>query len=293
MECDTGVVRRERAVELAEWVLHGLDRGQDEWPLSLVRELYVFGSFSRGATEPHDLDVDVEHEVDRRWSVHFADCLAYGRDHFSLMKRPLTGGKRGCQFTFNFRDRADFSMTLLWRRGDSLATALRRLHSLQPDRSAGRASRDAMLPQFEGPDQWIPRPIRHALSETVTSGAITIERLVLADGDVRSSRAREHLAGRWVASSPLHRAARAVVADWERRGIDPRCGHLHGADIHDKDTPYFAGFGWRYFASIPACLTRYGGVEWLEVIHPAKTKPLNVLRITPGDRRLLEHDSWS
>ncbi len=280
-------------MELAEWVLHGLDQGQDEWPLSLVRELYVFGSFSRGAIEPHDLDLDVEHEVDRRWSVHFADCLAYGRDHFNLMKRPLTGGKRGCQFTFNFRDRADFSMTLLWRKGDSLATALRRLHSIQPDPSAGRATRHAMLPQFEGLDHQIPRPIRHALSEMVTSGAITIERLVLEDSDVRSSLAREHLAGRWMASSPLYRAARAVVADWEQRGIDPTCGHLHGADIHDKDTPYFAGFSWRYFTSIPACLTRYGGVEWLEVIHPTKTRPLHALRIMPGDRQLFEHDSWS
>jgi hypothetical protein len=87
-----------------------------------------------------------------------------------------------------------------------------------------------MLPQFEGLDQQIPRPIRKALSEAVTSGAITIEHLVLPAGEVGSSLAREHLADRWTASSPLHRAARAVVADWERRGIDPRCGHLHGAD---------------------------------------------------------------
>ena len=49
------VVRRERALQLAERVLQGLDEGQGEWPLSLVRELYVFGSFARGATEPHDL----------------------------------------------------------------------------------------------------------------------------------------------------------------------------------------------------------------------------------------------
>jgi predicted nucleotidyltransferase len=109
MECGTGVVRQERAMELAERVLHGLGQGHDEWPLSLIRELCVFGSFSRGATEPHDLDLDVEHEVDQRWAVHFADCLAYGRDHFSLMKRPLTGGKRGCQFTFNHVMSADLA----------------------------------------------------------------------------------------------------------------------------------------------------------------------------------------
>jgi len=102
---------------------------------------------------------------------------------------------------------------------------------------------------------------RRALSEAVSTGTITLEQVVLADGEVTSLPAREHIAGRWVPPSPLYWAASAVVADWERRGIDPCHGHLNGADIHDRDTPYFAGFGWRHFTSIPACLTKYGGVE--------------------------------
>lgn len=285
-------MQRTRATELLEHVLHALDAGQAEWPLSLVKELHVFGSFARGATEPHDVDIDVEHEIDDEWAAHFAGCLAYGRDHYSLMKRPLTGGKRGCQFTFNFRDRADFGMTLLWQRGDSLPVGIGRLHAIQPDPSAGRAERDAMLPQFESLDAWIPRPIREALSTAVLGGAVTIEHRVLEDGTVTSARAREHLADRWLPSSPLYRAASAVVADWERRGIDPGQGHLHGADIRDKDAPYFAGFSWRYFRFIPACLTEYGGLEWLEVIHPTRTKPLYALRILPGDRQLRERVSW-
>ena len=292
-ERDTVVVRRERALQLAERVLQGLDEGQGEWPLSLVKELYVFGSFARGATEPHDVDIDVEHDIDQRWAVHFATCLAYGRDHFSLMKRPLTGGKRGCQFTFNFRSDADFAMKLLWRRGDPLAAALKRLHAIQPDPSEGRAPRDAMLAQFDGLDRWIPRPIREALSAAASGGAITVQRVVLADGEVTDARARAHLAGRWIPSSPLYRAAQAVVAGWERRGIDPHHGHLHGADIDDTGTAYYAGFGWRYFASIRACLTEHGGVEWLEVVHPTRTRPLDALRIIPRDRELLERAAWS
>jgi hypothetical protein len=155
-------------------------------------------------------------------------------------KRPLTSGKRGCQFTFNFRDRADFGMILLWQRGDSLPVARERLHAIQPGPSAGRAERDAMLPQFEKLDAWIPRPIREALSTALLGGALTIEHRVLQEGTVTSTRAREHLADLWLPSSPLYRAASAVVADWEQRGIDPGQGHLHGADIRDKDTPYFA-----------------------------------------------------
>jgi hypothetical protein len=62
----------------------------------------------------------------------------------------LTDGKRGCQF--NFLDRADFDMTLLWRRDDTLQTALERLNAIQADPAAGRASRDAMLPSSK---DWI------------------------------------------------------------------------------------------------------------------------------------------
>lgn len=290
--CDTHVVKRERAVELVEHVLRALDERRTEWPLSLVTELYVFGSFARGAIEPHDVDIDVEFEIDERWAAHFAGCLAYGRNPHSPMKRALAGGLRGCQFEFNFRDRADFELTLLWSREATLRTALERVHLIQPDPAAGRAGRDSMLPQFEGIDQWVPRPIRETLAEASSGGAITVERCVLADGGVTSVAAREHLAYRWTLSSPLYRAASAVIADWETRGIDPGQAHLHGIDIGDKETPYFAGFGWRYFRSVPACLTEYRGVEWLEVVRPTRTRPLDALRILPRDRQLLERASW-
>jgi hypothetical protein len=150
-----------------------------------------------------------------------------------------------------------------------------------------------MLPEFEGIDQWIPRAIREVLSSAVTSGAITIERRVLADGSVVSPDTRRHIADRWSMASPLYRAGSAVVADWEQRGLDPGQGHLHGMDVRDKDTPYFAGFGLRYFGAIQNCLTRYGGVEWLEVVHPTRTRPLETLRIVPRDCQLLDQAEWA
>ena len=290
---DTPTVKRERAVDLVEHVLRALDEGRSEWPLSLVTDLYVFGSFARGAIEPHDVDIDVEFKIDDRWAVHFAGCLAYGRDPHSPMRRALTGGRRGCQFEFNFRDRADFDMTLLWNRDGTLPTALDRVHLIQPDPAAGRADRDSMLPQFEGIDRWVPRAIREVLAEASSTGAITIERCLLDDGDVTSAVAREHLEYRWISSSPLYRAASAVIADWEKRGIDPGHAHLHGTDIGAKETSYFAGFDWRYFRSIPACLTEYCGVEWLEVVRPTRTRRLDALRILPRDRQLLERLRWT
>lgn len=291
--CDTDIVNRERATVLVEHMLRALDDSQAEWPLSLITDVYIFGSFARGALEPHDVDVDIEFEPDLEWGAHFAGCLAYGRDPFSVFKRSLTGGKRGCQFQFNYRDRADFKMTLLWRRGGTLQTALERLHAIQADPAAGRAERDAMLPEFDGLDQWIPLALREGLVDAVGSGAITMERLVLTDGVVISEQAHQHLLHRWQPTSPLYRAASAVIADWERRSIDPGQGHLHGSDIRDRDTPYFAGFGLRHFKAIPRCLTEFAGREWIEVVHPTRTRPLDTLRILPGDRQLLKQVRWS
>lgn len=285
-------MKREQAVELAEHLLRNLHAGQYEWPLSLLTEVYVFGSFARGAVAPHDLDVDVEYKRDDRWTEHFVSSLPYGRDPHSPMRSMLTTGKRGYQFQFEFRERADFEMTLLWQKGDSLATALDRLHAIQADETAGRAPRDSMLPEFEGIDDWIPRPYREALCSAVSDKAITLERVLLPDSQVSSQVAVEHLAYRWKPSSPLYRAAMAVVSHWEREGIDPGRCHLHGVDIRDRETPYFAGFGMRYLRSIPACLTEFGGEEWIEVVHPTRTQPLDCLRIVPSDKKKLDHAIW-
>ena len=43
-------VKRQRATELAGQLLSALDGGQQDWPVSLVTEVYVFGSYARGAT---------------------------------------------------------------------------------------------------------------------------------------------------------------------------------------------------------------------------------------------------
>jgi hypothetical protein len=274
-------VKRKRTVELAEHLLWNLDAGQREWPLSLLTEVYVFGSFARGALAPHDLDVDVEYKGDERRTKHFVASLTDGRDLYSPMRSMLTTGKRGYQFKFEFHERADFEMTLLWQKGDSLATAMKHLHTIQADETAGRAPRDSMLPEFEGIDDWIPRPYREVLCAAVSDRAIKLERVLLPDRQVSSHAAAEHLTHRRKPSSPLYRAALAVASHWEREGIDPGHCDLHGADIRDRETPYFAGFDLRHFTSIPDCLTELGGEEWIEVVHPTRTRPLDCLRIVP------------
>lgn len=283
---------RKRAIDLAEHLLRNLDAGHLQWPLSIITEAYVFGSFSRGALTPKDLDINLEYARDQQWRTHFVGLLGSGRDPYAILRKTLTTGRRGYQFTFDFRRHADFEMTLLWRRGDSLEAALGRLHAIKADPAAGRAPRDAMLPPFEGIDEWVPRPYREALSSATDDGRIRIERILLPGVPAASIVAVEHISSRWSQTSPLHRAALAVAGYWEEHGVDVGQCHLHGADIRDRETPYFASFGWRYFRSIPRCLTKYHGSEWLEVVHPTKTRPLDCLRIVPLDKEKLAAASW-
>jgi Nucleotidyltransferase domain len=286
-------VRRQRATQLAEQLLTTLDAGREDWPLNLVTEVYVFGSYARGATDPKDLDLDVEiNRQDDGWLSHFSVCLSYGRDPYSIIRRALVGASRSYQFLFEAHDRVDFPLTLLWRHGDPLSTAVERLHAIQVDDNAGRAPRDAMLPQFEGLDRWIPRSYRERLAMAVDAGAIIVERLHLPDAAVADPAAQEHIAQRWAPTSPLYRAGHAVLGHFEQRGIELGQVHVHGRDVAGPDTLYFAGFSLRYFPSIAACLTEYRGIEWIEVVHPTRALPLHALRIKPANVDLLTTITW-
>ena len=57
-----------------------------------------------------------------------------------------------------------------------------------------------------------------------------------------------------------------------------------------RTTPGSAGGN---FTSIRARLTEYGGVEWQEVVHPTRTRPLDALRMIPCDHELLARATWS
>jgi len=145
-------MERTRAAALTEDVLTRLVELQDEWPLNLVTAVYVYGSFARGAPQPHDVDLDVEFDQsDERWISTVIRSLTNGRDPAVEFRKLLVGRKRGVEFAFNNREEADYD-TLLWQRGEDLETGLARVRAIQPDPSAGRAQRDAMLPEFEGLD---------------------------------------------------------------------------------------------------------------------------------------------
>ncbi|MFJ8085290.1 nucleotidyltransferase domain-containing protein [Streptomyces sp. NPDC096205] len=161
-------MKRARAVELVEAMLHQLD-SCDDWPLSLVQQVWLFGSFARGAAEPHDVDVAVQFEPDERMNEVVVQYLLSGRGNpYAPLRRALAGSSRGLQFQFDNSVREQLQaegtvMLPLWRRGDMLDEALAVLHGILEDPLAGRAERHDMIDAFEGLDRYIPRPVRAEL----------------------------------------------------------------------------------------------------------------------------------
>ncbi|MGW0549972.1 nucleotidyltransferase domain-containing protein [Streptomyces altiplanensis] len=117
-------MKRERATRLLADMITRLEDGA--WPLGLVEEVYVFGSYARGALEPNDVDVVIEHGTDKRWLGELLDASINGRDAYVGMRQALRGRTRG--ISFQFRGVAD-----CWTRASSCSC------------SGGKASRSPRL----------------------------------------------------------------------------------------------------------------------------------------------------
>ncbi|MEV0281315.1 nucleotidyltransferase domain-containing protein [Streptomyces sp. NPDC050610] len=283
-------MKRERATTLLNDMLDRLEQGG--WPLDLVDEILVFGSYARGALNPSDVDLVVEHRRDDRLVSEFVHALSYGRDPSASMKRALKGNSRGLQIHFGERKTLEaegFELTLLWTRGEPVDAARTRLAAITPDPEAGRAPRDHMIEAFDGIDRWVPRPVRVDLTDLVDRKAATIRQLQLPDAEPAHPAALETLT-RWSETSPLRRAAAAVLAHLEATARPLDSVYLHGEPVigsRYSGTTWQTGvgFGWSHHRSILHHLQ--GGVDWFEIIRPTRTQPLHTLHITAQDRSAL------
>ncbi|MFE7272420.1 nucleotidyltransferase domain-containing protein [Streptomyces sp. NPDC057623] len=279
-------MKRERATELLHEMLDRLEEG--DRPLDLVDEVYVFGSYARGALEPGDLDVAVVHHTDTEFTEDVVGAIIYGRDPMAGMKRALKGNRRGFQFQFNQNDRLPEGSEpqLLWKRGDTRATAEERLQAMTADPEAGRASRDAIIEQFDGLDRWMPLPVRVRLVELRNAGAIEISRIQLPADDPTHPAALAALGRRWKPDSPLRRAAAAAVRYTEDTGMSPPSVWVQGQPLDHRRDQYGAGalwinLGWYHFDQLVFRLRE--GAQSLEVVRPTRTQPLHALHITVLD----------
>lgn len=234
----------------------------------------------------------VEHRRDDRLTSEFLNALSYGRDPSASMKRALKGNSRGLQVHFGERKTLEaegFELTPLWTRGEPVDTARTRLAAITPDPAAGRAPRDHMIEAFDGIDRWVPRPVRITLTDLVDRKAVTIRQLQLPDAEPAHPAAREALT-RWTDTSPLRRAAAAVLAHLETTGRLLDSVYLHGDPVigsRYSDTTWQTGigFGWSHYRSISHHLKE--GTDWFEIVRPTRTRPLHTLHITVEDRAAL------
>ncbi|MFG2638749.1 nucleotidyltransferase domain-containing protein [Streptomyces sp. NPDC048362] len=276
-------MKRERATGLLQDMITRLEQGG--WPLGLVDEVYVFGSYARGALEPNDVDVVIEHGTDRRWLGESLDASINGRDSYVGMKQALRGRAR--RMSFQFRGRSSlldegFDLFLLWRKGEPFSLARERLASLTADPEAGPAPRDHMLPEFEGLQSLVPRPARIELFTRRTKGKISITPLRLKDAELEDPVAALHVRRRWVGTSPLRRAAACALVALEQRGVDLGEVTLHGRRLFGRDQQaehYFVDLGWNGFGSMGRLLD--SSVTWLEVLRPHRSKTMDALLIEP------------
>ncbi|MBO0885626.1 MAG: hypothetical protein J2P17_35895, partial [Mycobacterium sp.] len=229
-------------------------------------------------------DIDINVEYDRQTALKMFDVYEWMRGKTTTaIKTALVGRTRKVQMNFEMRLALEsypgVTLVPLWRTGDSLDTALQRLHAITPDPTAGRAPREHMLPEFDGLDPHLPVYMRAHICKAVEANAIGLERLTLPDRRVHDQQTARRLDHRWQQGRPLNRAGHAVAAHFEDRGVDPGTVHLHGQDVRDSITPYFAGFAGRYLRLIPAYITEEHAVEHLEIpAPPTRTKPLIALR---------------
>lgn len=102
---DAGLnMKRSEATKRINGLLGRVVSGEGRY-VSRVREVWVFGSFARGALEVGDIDVAVEFDQTKdeagRW---FATLMAGGFDHLGALRRELRGNQRVLELHFNELD---------------------------------------------------------------------------------------------------------------------------------------------------------------------------------------------
>jgi hypothetical protein len=217
-------MKRAEATKRIDALLERVVTGNGRY-LGRVREVWVFGSYARGALEVGDVDLAVEFDQTRdeagRW---FATLMAGGFDHLGALRRELRGNQRVLEIHFNELEelREDgFEPQLLWRRSDSLAQARARLAALTPDPSAQRAPRDAVHPLLAEDERRIPRPARQEFSVLMWAGLIDAKLVELPNERAANAVTRRRFVHQWSEANPRFRAAHAVAAYLERKGIAP------------------------------------------------------------------------
>lgn len=217
-------VKRSEATKRIEGLLGRVATGRGKY-LPRVREVWIFGSYARGALEVGDVDLAVEFDQTKdeagRW---FATALAGGFDHVGALKRELRGNQRVLELHLKDLDdlrKEGFGPQLLWERGDSFEVARVRLRALAADTSAGRAARDTVHPLLATVEKLVPRPARQEFSLYMWAGWLDAKLVDLPGREATNRDTRRRFRQQWLQSNPRFRAAHAAAYYLEQDGIAP------------------------------------------------------------------------
>lgn len=258
----------------------------------MIDEIWVFGSYAHGSLAPGDVDLEVIITPDDRY--HYDEVRAFsGYRHPRVdFLREIRGSRRCFEIVIARRPALDFpEKRLLFRRGDTPRESLGRLKAMPVDANAGRAPRDPVVPQLEGLDKDLTRTERSELSALCAVDWLEIERLSIVEGEVESEVDR---ALDWVYSdsSTRRRAACALLAELERRDVDPleiqiadahlgRLLAMRSEDLDDLPQPTHA-IGWQRPVEDALRFLGQGGREYWHILKVTRRPPVEVLRLTPG-----------
>jgi hypothetical protein len=250
-----------------------------------IREIWVFGSYARGAAEVGDIDLDVEYEHDGELGTELVRALSYGRDPYAGFNRELRGTQRIFQIHYGQREALEREfpgeLVQLYAAGDSFEQTLARLDAIPERAGSGRAPRDPVIPELQGLERHIPRPQRNRVGELVRQGALAVERVELTDARPANAPTARLIESRWGEANPKRRAALAAAAYLEQRGIGPLLPRRPGTRVlGDRERRVGVGLGGSGLADGVELLAD-GGSVWLEVVNPSRTAPIIALVLRP------------
>ena len=261
-----------------------------------VTAVYAFGSWSRGALEVGDVDIDIEYDPrrDPEVSQQVLDALVAGRDWNGPVRKALKP-RRSLQVLYGKLEMLG-EPVLIYQDGDDLAAALARVYAIRSDPEAGRADREPVHPVLEPVADALSRPSLITLGTMVGHGLISLSVSDLPDvalWDIRGRAYRDFVASAWSETSPLARAAQAGGAALLSRKLTPRELLVLGrSPLGASGRPRWAiecreGKLRRFAYDLG-----HGFDGWLYVVRPERKQPLRALEITAPETSVLHKEDF-
>lgn len=261
-----------------------------------VTAVYAFGSWSRGALEVGDVDIDIEYDDlrDPETRRQMFDAVLAARDPLAVLRKALKP-RRTLQVLFESADNLG-QRVLIYKDGDNLEAALARVHSIELDADAGRAEREAVHPALEPVANALTRPSLIRIGELAAHGLIDVVLIDLPDfavDEIADTDYREFVQTTWSESSPLARAARAGGALMLGRGLEPVQLLVLGRSPEGAPDQAKWAIEAREGKLRNVAYDLGHGLEgWLYVVRPERRQPLRALEITAPVGSSLRDDEF-